>query len=574
MNDMPEYLTMPPLRDLLRTRYQEQAELPALITEDAASGAWWQLSYGDLGEAVQRTARALARAGARPGGRTGVMLPNGTAFVQVWLALIELNVTMAPVNTGLIGQGLRHVLVSADLDLLVVSAGLLAAVVDACSDAPPAPVVVTVGLEPPPAAAEAGTPLPLSEDIGRATLPSAQEGALRAGAAPFALLSFEHLLAADHPRPPDTTVDPGDPALIIFTSGTTGPSKGVVLSRMAQLWHGMNYLRDFIRLGPGETGYTPLPLFHVSAQGFTLGCLLGGATIAVGSRFSPFSFWETVRRHNAQAFNYVGAMIPLLYHRRPRPDDAANPVRRAVGSATAPELHEPFERRFGLRLIESYGQSEFAGLWLCHPEEGRRIGTVGVPQRWFTAAVLHEDGNPAAAGELGELAVRPADPRLMFTGYWRDPDATARAFPGPGRPDHGWYRTGDAAVCDSDGQFSFRGRLKDFIRRRGENISAFEIEREALTHPAVREAAAVGVPSPLGEDEVKLCVLLHDGMTVAPAALDRHLRARLAAFMRPRYIDIRTVFPRTPTQRVQKFKLREEGVPPGVWARRVRGENT
>src|SRR5262249_11899207 len=161
-----------------------------------------------------------------------------------------------------------------------------------------------------------------------------------------------------------------------------------------------------------------------------------------------------------------------------------------------------------------------------------------------------EDGSEAAPDEQGEIAVRPADPLLMTQGYLNEPETTARAFR------NGWYHTGDAGSRDADGYFRFRGRLKDFIRRRGENSSAFEIEREPLAHPAVREAAAVGVPSPLGEEEVKLCVLLHTGATLAPADLDRHLAPRLAPFMRPRYIEIRHAFPRTPTQRIQKFKLR------------------
>lgn len=335
-----------------------------------------------------------------------------------------------------------------------------------------------------------------------------------------------------------------------------------MLSRAAQLWHGLDYLRDFIQLGPGETGYTPLPLFHVSAQGFTLGCLLGGASIVVGTRFQPFSFWETVRRHHAKAFNYVGAMIPLLYHRRPRSDDLDNPVERAVGSATAPELHESFERRFGVRLIETYGQTETAGLWLMQPETGRRIGSIGTPRRWLEATVLREDGTWAGPDESGEIALRPVHPLLMSTGYFRDQAATDRAFR------DGWYWSGDAGSRDETGVFRFRGRLKDFIRRRGENISAFEIEREALTHPAIREAAASGVASALGEEEVKLSVLVHEGAQLTPPEIDRHLHARLAPFMRPRYIEVRSEFPRTPTQRVQKFKLREEGIHPGVWDRK------
>jgi carnitine-CoA ligase len=516
-----EAVAAPPLRDRLQRRFAGQPDLPALHVDGGDGGRW--LTYGGLGQAVYKTANALASLGAVPGARVAVMLPNGEAFVRAWLALALLNATIVPVNVNLVGAGLRHVLTSTNPDVLLVDEAYVPAVEAACSGQPAA-AMVAQGVR-------------------------------------FAELAADAPVTPPAPVP----VSPADLALIIYTSGTTGPSKGVMISRAAQLWHGLNYLRDFIRLGPGETGYTPLPLFHVSAQGFTLGCLLGGAAVAVGTRFQPFSFWETVRRHNAKAFNYVGAMIPLLYHRRPRTDDADNPVERAVGSATAPELHEAFERRFGLRLIETYGQTEMAGLWLMQPEAGRRIGSVGTPRRWLDATVLREDGTPTEPDEPGEIALRPAHPLLMTTGYFGNQPATERAFRG------GWYWTGDAGSRDPTGVFRFRGRLKDFIRRRGENISAFEIEREALTHPAIREAAAVGVASELGEEEVKLCVLLHEGARLSPDEIDRHLRSRLAAFMRPRYIEIRDEFPRTPTQRVQKFRLREEGLHATVWDRRRRG---
>lgn len=532
---LDEILGQPPVWEQLRRRFEAQAELPALFAyapgeHGLGEGRW--LSYGELGRAIARTAHALSTAGARPGGRVGVMLPNGAPFVQAWLGLAALNVTMVPVNVNLVGAGLRHVLLTSDLDVLLVDGALARTVRDACGREPPARRMF------------------------------AWDGGFEVAD------SFEELLrAAPDTPPPDVPRDWADDALIVYTSGTTGPSKGVVLSRLAQVWHARNYLRDFIQLGPGETGYTPLPLFHVSAQGFSLGCLLGGASIVVDARFSPFSFWDTLRRHNAKAFNYVGAMVPLLYHRSPRPDDADNPAERAVGSATAPELHEPFERRFGMRLIESYGQTETAGLWLTDPPEGRRIGWAGKPRRWLETTIIREDGDEAAPGEQGEIALRPAHPLLMTRGYFRDAEASARAFP---NGLDGWYRTGDAGERHADGYIRFRGRLKDFIRRRGENISAFEIEREALTHPSVREAAAVAVPSSLGEDEVKLCVIPHEGAALHPADLDRHLRPRLAAFMRPRYIEVRREFPRTPTQRVQKFRLREEGVPVGVWQRKAR----
>lgn len=574
METVADALAAPPLAVQLRRRFADQAGEVALHVD----GRW--LTYGELGRRVYRTANALYAAGAVAGARVGVMLPNGEAFVRAWLALSLLNVTMVPLNVNLVGAGLRHPVEQTEPDLLLTDEEHWPALAAAFDGGTVARRVLVWGGATGP---HSPTPSPNTGrgganqgGLGGSNLDRRDEVAITEPPAvlhpsqpPLSepgdegkVLDFRPFLAAAPATPPPSVdVDPADLALIVYTSGTTGPSKGVMLSRTAQLWHAINYFRDFIQLGPGERAYTPLPLFHVSAQGFSLGCLLAGRALAVDRRFQPFAFWRATRRYQARAFNYVGAMIPLLYHRRPRPDDRENPVRLAVGSATAAELHEPFERRFGLRLIECYGQSEMAGLWLMDPPAGRRIGTVGTARRWCAAAILRPDGSEAEPGEQGEIAIRPEHPLLMTAGYWREPEATARAFR------DGWYWTGDAGERDSDGYIRFRGRLKDFIRRRGENISAWEIEREALTHPAVREAAAVGVPSPLGEDEVKLCVLAHDGASLDPAELDRHLRPRLAAFARPRYIEVRADFPRTPTQRVQKFRLREEGRGAGVWER-------
>lgn len=511
----------PALADLLADRFEELAGQRAIHVD----GRWY--SYAELGREVYRTANALAEAGAWPGAHVGVMLPNSSRFVFSWLGLAFLNATMVPINVQLVGEGLRDILQSADLDLLVTDQHHVEAAREACAGTREAPRFLVHGGH------EARD---FSRDVERASDSS----------------------------PPAAPASPGDDALVIFTSGTTGPSKGVVLSRLAQFWHGANYFRDFIRLPPGECGYTPLPLFHVSAQGFALGCLMGGAAVVIGDRFHPFSFWRTLGEHNVRAFNYVSAMIPLLYRRPSRPDDAAQPALRAVGSATPPELHEMFERRFGIQLIETYGQTETAGLWLTDPPEGRSIGRAGKPRRWMQATVVREDRSRAEPGEAGEIALRPTDPLLMAQRYYNNEPATARAFR------DGWYYAGDAGEQDETGSIRFVGRLKDFIRRRGENISAFEIERAALSHPAVLEAAAVGVSSPLGEDDVKLAVIAGPGSGLTGADLDAHLRSRLARYMWPEYIEFRQDFPRTPTQRVQKHRLTEEGTPGATWRRSAR----
>lgn len=507
-------------RDILETRYAEESHRPAIRLD----GRWY--SYSELGSEVHRFANALTALGVKPGQRAGVFLPNGMDFVRAWLGLIALNVTMVPINVNLRGASLEDILRGADLDVLI-------------TDQPGAETLAAAA---------------------RAQHLQARMLVMGAGDD----LDQAMAVASDTTPTPAAMPVHSDVALIIFTSGTTGPSKGVVLSRLAQFWHGANYLRDFIQLGPGETGYTPLPLFHVSAQGFVLGCLLGGASVVVDDAFHPFSFWKTVRETNARAFNYVGAMVPLLLQRPSTATDLDNPVERAVGSATPADLHEAFEQRFGVRLIESYGQTETAGLWLSDPHWGRTVGRMGTPIRWFDAVVLDAEDLPARPGVVGEIVLRPRDSLLMAERYFRNPEATDAAF----RPNG--YHTGDAGEVNTSGSIRFAGRLKDFIRRRGENISAFDIERAALEHPDVIEAAAVAIPSPLTEDDVQLAVILREGAEVHPRQLDSFLAKRLPSFMRPEYIEFRDDFPRTPTQRVQKYKLREEGLAPGAWRRRKR----
>lgn len=490
-------------------------------------GRWY--SGDDALAETRRWSRLLHGLGLRRGARLATLLPNNESLLFAWLASIERNLTLVPVNVNLVGESLRYTVEHADADLLIVDGSAVEAYRGAFGEGKPAARLLVRGEE--------------------------MSGAER----------LEWLLAATarEALPPEP-VQPADPALIIYTSGTTGLPKGVVLSRAAQRAHGVFYQSDFVRLGPGETGYSCLPLFHVTSMGFTLGCLLGGARIALDARFNPFSFWDQIRRHDARMFPYAGAMIGLLAGRPPRADDADNPAIRAIGSATPSALWEDFERRFGLTLIETYGQTELASLWLMPPPEGRRVGTIGKPVARMETRLLDAGGATPAAGEPGEIVVRPRDPLLMAQAYFRNGEATARAFR------DGWYYTGDLACLDEDGYYRFAGRLKDFIRRRGENIAAYAIEREALAHPAVSECAAVGVPSDLGEEEIKLCVVLKPGAVFSAEDLARYLRPRLAQFMQPRYIDLRAELPHTATERIQKYRLVEEGVLPSMWDRHRR----
>jgi crotonobetaine/carnitine-CoA ligase len=484
------------------------------------------LSFAELQVLINRTANALLGLGVEPGAKVALMLPNGPEFVACWLALACLGATLVPINTRLKGDLLDYQLGHAEVDLAVVGARQLASFEAAGPPRPRGPSIVAgAETEPPP-------------------------GWLR----------LENLLeSAAGGSPPRIELPPDGLAMIMYTSGTTGRPKGVQIGRQAQLKHGLNYT-ELLGIQPAETAYVYLPLFHVTAMGSTLGSLLGGASVALDDGFNPFGFWERTRRYRAVVFTFVGSVLAMLYHRPPRPDDPDNPVRRAVGAATPTWLWRDFERRFGLEIVETYGQTEMAALWFMPPLPSRKVGTVGLPVPGrFEARIVAKDGRELPAGERGEIAIKPADPGDMMSGYYRDPESTAAAP----RSD-GWYYTGDLGVRDAEGYYTYLGRLKDCIRRRGENIAAFEIERVVNGLPGVVESAAVGVPSELGEEDVKLCVVPRPESRLQPHHIWAQCRARLPSFMVPRWIQIRTALPRTATERVRKPDLVVEGTA-GCW---------
>jgi crotonobetaine/carnitine-CoA ligase len=311
--------------------------------------------------------------------------------------------------------------------------------------------------------------------------------------------------------------------------------------------------------------YKGLQFFHGNAQGITIGpAILADAKAVIVERFSASRLWDDCRRWNCTEANYIGGIIPILLKQEPRDDDADNPVRLMVGAAAPADEWHTFQDRFNTKLLEVYGMTE-CYCCLVSPYDEPRAGACGKEITGWDVRIVDDDDNECEPGKLGEFIARSNKMFVGTTGYYNKPEATLELF------DNGWIHTGDLGRMDEDRYFYFVDRKKQAIRRRGENISSFEVESVISAHEAVLESAVVGVPSDVGEEEVKAVVVLKEGQEVSEEDLIRWCEPRMAYFAIPRYIAIRSELPKTPSERVEKFKLKEESITEDCWDREEAG---
>jgi carnitine-CoA ligase len=452
------------------------------------------VTWAELADSMWRTANRLRAAGVKPGDRVAVMLPNCPEFLFAYFGALAAGAATVPVNTAQRGAALEHILRDS---------GSVAIIVDE-------PLRHLVGDE--------------LTVVERATLCQAEP--------------------TEVSLPPDARSGLG----ILYTSGTTGPPKGVVAEGydLAPI----QALLALLEVSPGETVYTALPLYHGNALILSaMGSIWNDWTLDLAARFSASRFWDDIRRSGAVAFTALGAMIPILLKQPARPSDTDNPARICLSAGCPEWAWEEFERRFGLRLIEFYGMVDHPG-YLVNTEG--RAGSMGKPL----------GSSEFRVAEDGELLMR--HPRGRLTHYHNRPDATEEAYRG------GWFHTGDLARVDEDGFYFYVGRKKESIRRRGENISAWEIESAVNRHPAVQESAAHAVASELGEDEVKLVVVPRPGAELTPQELIEFCEGHVADYAIPAYIEFRDALPKTGTHRVQYAALKAEGITPATWERTLK----
>ena len=353
-----------------------------------------------------------------------------------------------------------------------------------------------------------------------------------------------------------TLSEPSSPLAILMTSGTTGVSKGVVCPQGQFIQWG-DSVGELLNLTPNDVAYTCLPLFHTNALNGVIQSFIHGSRFHLGGRFSVSRFWERIRDAEATVTYLLGATVSMLLTRPPSDDDHAHRVSRILAPGTTTAVVLEFERRFGPELIEGHGMTE-TNLTIAPPPKERRLGFMGTVAKGFEAVAVDEQGLEVADGTPGELLLRTSIPSAFSLGYWRLPEVTAEANRG------GWFHSGDRVVLE-EGWFRFLDRIKDVIRRRGENISAWEVEQVLDTIPGVLRSAVIPVPSEFGEDEVMAFIRTDGGAAGDSPAIIDACEARLARYAVPRYIDYVTEFPLTDTGKIRKHELRARGVTGTTW---------
>ncbi|HEX3910422.1 MAG TPA: AMP-binding protein [Solirubrobacteraceae bacterium] len=519
------------------------------------------LSYGELADRAARIASGLRELGVQPGDRVATMLESTIDYLAAWHGTIWAGAIDVPVNTELRGGFLAHILRDSGARVLIVQdrwIGRLAELelpelehVIAVPDAASAARAATVG-------EATGQPPAASPAVGTRSAPGGETSA--AGTRP--LHRWSDLLGLD----PGARVarTPEDLIYILYTSGTTGPSKGVCYTNRSASWL-VQACRETLELRPGDVGYSMFPLFHTMGRSaLVTASLWMGSPVVLRPRFSVSGFWRDIREQGVTWFGYFGAVILFLWREPEQADDAENPARLAFGASAPAELIEPWERRFGLRLHETYGSTEL-GTVACPKANAIKRPTMGRPVSHIEVEIHDERDEPVPPGALGEIVARPRRAGAIFAGYWNRPAETVEAWRNL------WFHSGDAGTLDEDGCLTFRDRKKDSIRRRGENISSFEVERAVRSLELVVECAAYPVPSEHGDDEVMVAIVIEPDGTLDASAFCAELIPLMPRFAIPRYVRVLAELPKTPSQRVRKHELRAEGVTADTFDREALG---
>ena len=523
---------------------EEQHTLPGLLAarlEADPDGPYLDVcgasfSAADVVTTGGRFAAGMTELGIRPGDRVATLMENSPAAMLAWWGTVLGGAIAAPINSAYKGEYLRHQLADSGARVLAVQADLAGRVAAIADDVDSLEHVVVVG--------------DVQDEIGAAKVHA-----------------WDDVLDAD-PLPLRDDIAPSDLATFVYTGGTTGPSKGCMLShnyhvalsrQIAICW----------RRRPDDVVWTPLPLFHFNALTTCLvGALVSGGSSAVSGKFSVSGFWPEMNRTGATVVSLLGSMAYLLANDEERPAMAgsgtpdANTTLRLVGAAPMPmDIERKLRDRFGVDVFSgAYGLTEASLVsWTPLGTEAKPGAAGVVNDEYFDVRVFDDDDHEVARGADGEIVLRPKRPHVMFEGYWGNPEATVAT------ERNLWFHTGDIGRIDEDGYLFFVDRKADYLRRRGENISSFEVEKILLGHEAITDVVVHAVPSDLSEDDLKVTAILSADATLSEEELFRWCVDQLPYFALPRYVEFRPELPRSPVGRVLKRVLRDEGATETTW---------
>jgi len=490
------------------------------------------ITYREANARANRVANAFRALGAKHGMRVGILLRNRLEYLDLWFGLSKIGAIQVPINTEYKSPQILHVLRRAPVPFVVVEeslAGELLAVID---QVPGVQALIGVGS---------------TVALG--------------GQRKQKVLSYTECIEAAGAQEPRAAESAGsDIGAIMNTSGTTGPAKGVQLSHAQQYILGRSIALD-LGLTGRDVYYNCFPLFHNTAQAMiTLPVLLTGAKMALTEKFSATRFWPDVREHGCTVFYYIGEILRILLKSTSAEDSRGTRLRAGWGIGASPRDFLEFQQRHAVVLRSGYGSTE-ANVQVYLPHENPDPASVGRANRGYEIRIANEHDEPLPAGQMGEILVRSSEPCAIMLGYDGDPQATLAAWRDL------WFHTGDAGYLDRDGNLYFMGRVRDVMRVRGENVSAFEVEEAIAEVSGVLEVAAIGVPCELGGDDVKIVVVASPDAKPDAAALIAHAQSRLPKFAIPRYVEFVAALPKTETNKVRKNVLRATSLGSTTWDR-------
>jgi len=498
------------------------------------------LSFYQTNKLSNKIANGLLKLGINKGDKVAVYMPNSDDYAITWFGILKMGAVMVPVNTAYKMDFLQYIIDSSDSKVLFIAEEYLDRMPPIAKRIPQLKHVIV-------------------------WTRNGSEKFVRHGFNFKKMISYTKFINSQSSSEPGVEITFMDHARLMYTSGTTGRSKGVMRPCAADYSSARNYA-EIMDVGPDDVCFTCLPLFHSNAMVMTVyPALIKGAKTVVEEKYSASQFWKWIKDHGVTKFNIVGAISYFLWNTPPVPEEKQHKVKLVLGSPAPHDIIQDFMKRFNIKFMEGYGLTEIGQCTWMRPGEPFRVGSCGKEAPGYEIIIANtETDEEVPRGKIGEILVRPRTPNVMLHYYNKMPEKTVQDFR------NFWFHTGDAGRIDKDGYIYFVDRVKDYIRRRGENISSFEVEKIVSSYPDVEESAAIGIKADSGryaEDELMIVIIPKKGNKIDPAKLLKFLEPKMPYFMIPRFIRVVKSLPKTGTQRVQKNKLREQGITKDTWDR-------